>query len=62
MTEATPFYAEAGGQVADLGTISSASGASFDVTDVKKVGPYVFHVGKVTSTCPRLSLAVPPPP
>jgi len=49
VTEATSFYAEAGGQVADLGTITTADGASFTVEDVKKVGPYVLHVGSVSA-------------
>lgn len=48
VTEATPFYAEAGGQVADLGTLTTAGGASFVVEDVKKFGPFVLHVGRVT--------------
>jgi len=42
------FYAEAGGQVADLGTIS-AGDATFTVHDVKKFGPYVLHIGECTS-------------
>lgn len=48
VTEATPFYAEAGGQVADVGSIVSAGGAQFDVQDVKKFGPFVLHVGHVS--------------
>ena len=47
-TESTSFYAEAGGQVADTGTITTAGGASFAVHDVKKFGAYVLHVGVVT--------------
>ena len=35
-------------QVADTGTITTASGASFAVHDVKKFGAYVLHVGVVT--------------
>jgi alanyl-tRNA synthetase len=58
ITEATPYYAEAGGQVADVGTITTASGGSFKVTDVKKVGPYVVHVGTVSSGALSLSDAV----
>ena len=49
VTEATPFYAEAGGQVADIGSITTAGGATFDVSDVKKVGPFVLHIGRVTA-------------
>ena len=49
VTEATSFYAEAGGQVADTGSIATADGsATFDVEDVKKVGPYVLHIGRVS--------------
>jgi hypothetical protein len=32
--ESTSFYAEAGGQVADIGSIEGAAGAAFDVQDV----------------------------
>ena len=32
----TPFYAEAGGQVGDTGTIATCSGARFEVADTKK--------------------------
>ena len=41
----TPFYAEMGGQVADTGTISTADGAEFVVTDVQKTkgGKYLHH-------------------
>ena len=49
VTEATTFYAEAGGQVADTGTITTASGASFAVADVKKFGQYVLHIGEVSA-------------
>ena len=35
-------------QVADTGTITTASGATFAVSDVKKFGAYVLHVGVVT--------------
>ncbi len=38
----TPFYAEGGGQVADLGTGSSSSGA-FNVLDVQKYKDVFFH-------------------
>ncbi len=48
----TPFYAEMGGQVADHGVFQAehASGehASISITDAKRVGGYVLHIGKVT--------------
>ncbi len=43
----TCFYPEAGGQVGDVGLISSATG-TFAVDDTQKVGDAVVHVGKVT--------------
>lgn len=39
----TPFYAESGGQVADVGTISVDDGVVFQVEDVKK-GPNGQHI------------------
>lgn len=45
--KATPFYAEAGGQVGDTGIISSSSGR-FRVTDTKRPSPSVIvHIGEV---------------
>ena len=47
--DATPFYAEMGGQVADHGTIT-AEGMEFTVTDVQKnKGGKYMHYGKVAS-------------
>lgn len=48
--DATSFYAESGGQVADIGTFlyakeDSVSSIAFQVTDVRKVGKFVFHLG-----------------
>ncbi|MCA9262666.1 MAG: alanine--tRNA ligase [Planctomycetales bacterium] len=43
----TPFYAEAGGQVGDVGTITTATG-TFEVTDTQKDGEVIFHWGRVT--------------
>jgi len=42
----TCFYAEAGGQVGDIGTITSATG-TFEVDDTQKIGDAVVHLGKV---------------
>jgi alanyl-tRNA synthetase len=42
----TPFYAEAGGQVGDVGTLTNGQ-ARFRVTDTKRLGDAHLHVGKV---------------
>ncbi|MCL2564985.1 MAG: alanine--tRNA ligase [Defluviitaleaceae bacterium] len=45
----TTFYAEGGGQVGDIGTITTESGV-FEVCDCKKVdGDKYIHIGKVRS-------------
>ncbi|OQK16061.1 alanine--tRNA ligase [Methyloprofundus sedimenti] len=45
--DSTPFYAESGGQVGDLGRIE-ADGAIFEVTNTQKQGGSLFlHYGKV---------------
>ncbi len=38
----TPLYAESGGQMADVGTITTSSGVRLAVTDVQKVGKSVW--------------------
>ncbi|QTC01058.1 alanine--tRNA ligase [Alcaligenes sp. SORT26] len=44
--DATPFYAESGGQVGDAGTLSGDNGLSFDVQDTQKISNQVFgHQG-----------------
>jgi alanyl-tRNA synthetase len=42
----TPFYAESGGQVGDVGTLTNGP-ARFRVTDTKKLGDAHLHIGKV---------------
>jgi alanyl-tRNA synthetase len=45
----TPFYAESGGQVGDVGVLASA-GATFEVADTTKIQADVFgHMGTVAS-------------
>jgi alanyl-tRNA synthetase len=45
----TPFYGEAGGQMGDTGRLTTASGATIEVSDVqRKVGDLFVHLGKVT--------------
>ncbi len=43
----TPFYAEGGGQVGELGEIRTATGV-FEVQDTKKSGQAIIHHGVVT--------------
>ncbi len=44
----TPFYGESGGQTGDRGTIKTADGAVFRVSDTqKRVGDLIVHVGTV---------------
>ena len=47
ITDQTPFYAQAGGQVGDTGIITASNGVEFIVTDTQKVGDVYFHVGTV---------------
>jgi alanyl-tRNA synthetase len=52
----TPFYAEAGGQVSDQGTMVSLSEAHWEimVEDVRKpIGGLIVHLGRVTQGNPR---------
>ncbi len=46
--DATPFYAESGGQVGDRGALE-ATGARFVVTDTQKLGKAHLHVGRLES-------------
>ncbi|TKW65721.1 MAG: alanine--tRNA ligase [Paracoccus denitrificans] len=43
----TPFYAESGGQVGDVGTIQTESGL-VRISDTKKSGGVFIHIGEVT--------------
>ncbi|MEO0964476.1 MAG: alanine--tRNA ligase [Planctomycetota bacterium] len=49
VVERTPFYAEAGGQVGDTGTLACNCGGSIRVTDTQKLGDTWFHLGEVTN-------------
>lgn len=42
----TPFYAESGGQVGDVGVLEG-DGLRFEVADTKKVGGVIAHIGKL---------------
>jgi alanyl-tRNA synthetase len=45
--DVTPFYAEAGGQVGDRGTLTSET-ARFEVQDTQKQGGVICHIGRLT--------------
>jgi alanyl-tRNA synthetase len=48
VTNVTPFYAEAGGQVGDRGTIRNADAMEFEVTDTQRpLAGVIAHVGTV---------------
>ena len=53
----TPFYAEAGGQDTDLGTISFEGGELF-VNDVQTYGGYILHSGVVSKGTVSVGSAV----
>ncbi|MBI3465011.1 MAG: alanine--tRNA ligase, partial [Planctomycetes bacterium] len=42
----TPFYAESGGQVGDIGELQTA-GSTIRVTDTQKEGNFIVHLGQV---------------
>jgi len=46
--EATPFYAESGGQVGDIGTIETPKGR-VEIHDTQRVGGLIVHLGRVAS-------------
>jgi alanyl-tRNA synthetase len=45
LLDRTNFYAEQGGQVGDVGTITDEEGAVFEVEDTQRLGDTVLHVG-----------------
>jgi len=45
----TPFYGESGGQIGDIGLITSSTGAVFRVEDTKKCNKTIIHIGEVTT-------------
>lgn len=45
VTDKTPFYPEGGGQVADLGVITSEN-STITIQDVRKVSNWILHLGK----------------
>jgi len=49
VVDATPFYAEAGGQVGDTGYLRTHDGAVFRVEDTIKFGDVYFHLGRLES-------------
>jgi len=46
----TPFYAESGGEVADRGSLSLASGEVIEVRDVQKINGIIHHYGACADT------------
>jgi alanyl-tRNA synthetase len=55
VTDVTPFYGEAGGQVGDKGTLTSKGGLRVDVTDTQKpIAGLVVHRGKVAQGAIRV--------
>ena len=58
ITNQTPFYGESGGQVGDIGTISSKN-FTFEVNDVqKKLGDLFIHFGSVIKGSVKLNESV----
>ena len=55
--DATPFYAESGGQVGDRGTLETRD-ARFVVTDTRKLGKAHLHVGRLEAGTLRVGDSV----
>jgi alanyl-tRNA synthetase len=55
--DATPFYAESGGQVGDRGVLTAGE-ARFEVADTRKVGKAHVHVGRLDAGVLRVGDAV----
>ncbi|MDZ7372052.1 MAG: alanine--tRNA ligase, partial [candidate division KSB1 bacterium] len=49
--DCTPFYAESGGQVGDVGIIRGNE-FEFQVEDTRRIGEHVVHIGRVTAGRP----------
>ena len=47
LLDRTSFYAEQGGQVGDVGTLSTTDGADFEVEDPPRLGETVLHLGSL---------------
>ena len=47
--ECTPFYAESGGQVGDIGSLSIGEDTLFKVTDTQKQNDVFLHIGSLIS-------------
>jgi len=43
----TPFYAESGGQIGDQGWLRNDQGAEFQVSDTRKQGDSIVHMGRL---------------
>jgi alanyl-tRNA synthetase len=57
--DATSFYAESGGQVADQGALLDADGKSvFDVVTCQIAGGFVTHLGKATENAPSIKVGM----
>ncbi|MDO5308300.1 MAG: alanine--tRNA ligase [Planctomycetia bacterium] len=54
----TPFYGEKGGQVGDVGEITGANGAKFEVESTQYDGEFIVHVGELKSGALELGATV----